>query len=298
MMHDAKILFENSLEWLKANYSNFQFFLERDVVWTIQTKIIQLIKEKGLPFKVFNDFPILPGKRRSITTDLAIINIDKNVEVAAEFKYEPSHRRTDLLQSKFPVVFWGKEGVEKDVHRIKKYVEQGKTNIAYSLLIDEGGFFRNREPHSGCEWVDWGNELWIHYLKIDINLHDFKNSFNKNEGNITMEENSIQDITTTEKVTEFSKDDENYLRWIIENPDGFVINTYKGKNPNYMVLHRATCRTINELSSKAKKGGFTERDYIKICALTINDLKSWIKKYGRPDGSFSNVCKSCNPICK
>jgi hypothetical protein len=48
------------------------------------------------------------------------------VFVAAEFKYEPSHRRAEFLAlptDKFPVVFWGNEGVAKDITRIREYVE-------------------------------------------------------------------------------------------------------------------------------------------------------------------------------
>jgi len=37
--------------------------------------------------------------------DLALVSPDGPVVVAAEFKYEPSHRRADILRTKFPVVF-------------------------------------------------------------------------------------------------------------------------------------------------------------------------------------------------
>src|SRR5690242_16270653 len=95
---EATELFENAIGWLQQNYANFQFFVERDVVWTIQMYLIKQIKERDLPYKVFNDFPILPGSRRSLSADIAILNSNENdlVEVAAEFKYEPSHRRSDV----------------------------------------------------------------------------------------------------------------------------------------------------------------------------------------------------------
>src|SRR6266700_1948153 len=74
-------------------------------------------KEQGLPFRVFHDYPILPGKRRSLCVDLAILNTDSLVEVAVEFKYEPSHNRSDIWPTKLKpsVVFWGDDGVGKDV---------------------------------------------------------------------------------------------------------------------------------------------------------------------------------------
>jgi hypothetical protein len=95
---EATELFERAMGWLQENYANFQFFVERDVVWTMQTYIIRQIKEQGLPYRVFNDFPLLPGNRRSLCADLAILASNKNdlAEVAVEFKYEPSHRRSGI----------------------------------------------------------------------------------------------------------------------------------------------------------------------------------------------------------
>jgi len=47
------------------------------------------------------------------------------------------------------VVFWTGEGsVEKDVQRVHEYVEQQKAKVAYSILIDEGGYFRYRHSTS------------------------------------------------------------------------------------------------------------------------------------------------------
>lgn len=168
-MNNATELFEGAMSWLKDNYNNFMFFMERDIVWTVQIHISQLIKEQRLPYQVFNDYPMLPGKRRSLSTDLAILDRTGLVEVAAEFKYEPSHNRKDILPKKFPVVFWGDVG--KDVERINDFVSKGKARVAYSVFIDEGSYFRHRVPHPGSEWIDWRSEsaspsriavLWSH----------------------------------------------------------------------------------------------------------------------------------------
>jgi len=147
-------IFEDAIEWLKENYDTFSFYTERDVVWTVQNHITEDIKKQDLPYKIYNDFPILPGKRRSLCTDLAILNKENSIEVAAEFKYEPSHYRRDIWPTKFPVVFWGKEGVGKDVGRISDFVSSGKAKHAIVCFIDEDGYFRRREPHIGSEWID------------------------------------------------------------------------------------------------------------------------------------------------
>lgn len=89
------------------------------------------------------------------------MNNEGIAEVVAEYKYEPSHERADIPSSKFPVVFWGKDGVGKGIHRIRKFVTEGKAKKGYSIFIDEGGYFKHREPHPGSEWINWGNGIWI-----------------------------------------------------------------------------------------------------------------------------------------
>lgn len=93
----------------------------------------------------------------------------------------------------------------------------------------------------------------------------------------------------------FDCDDDAYQRWLEAYPSGYVINTHRGFNRNYMVLHRAGCWTISRYTAMARKGGFAERDYIKVCAGTESALMEWVRLHGRPDGSFSKRCGHCNP---
>ena len=94
---------------------------------------------------------------------------------------------------------------------------------------------------------------------------------------------------------EFDDDDNVYRQWLAQNPDGFVINTTRNKSANYMILHRASCRTISKYTDMAQPGGFTERDYIKVCAPDLVSLRVWVRQHGRPDSSFTGVCSICNP---
>lgn len=159
---EATELFDVTLRWLQSRYSDFRFFSERDIVWTVQLRLLATVEESGLPYRVFNDHTI----RRRIRADLVILDGD-SVEVAAEFKYEPSHGRDvdlggDIWSSKFPVVLWTGEGsVEKDVQRVRDYVRCGNAKAAYSVFIDEGGNFRQRKPHPGSKWMDWGRGVWV-----------------------------------------------------------------------------------------------------------------------------------------
>ena len=153
----ASALFEESLNWLRENYGKFEFWVERDLVWTVQTRLRTLIRERSLPYEVFNDYPLLPGTRRARSADLVIRNAAKEALVAAEFKYEPSHLRAEFvaLPGKLPVVFWGLDGVGKDVARIHEFVEAGAARVGFVVFIDEERYFRHRPAYPGTIWRDW-----------------------------------------------------------------------------------------------------------------------------------------------
>jgi|Deesub1362A_J573_1020465.scaffolds.fasta_scaffold21078_1 hypothetical protein len=153
-MTSPEDLFLESLHWLATHLSAFTFYVERDLVWTLQTRLNGLIQEKGLPYRVCNDYGILPGKRRALSADIVILDEAGSVGVAAEFKYEPDHSRTEIPKNKFPVVFWGKDGVLKDIQRIQRYVIEAGAKHAFAIFVDEGGYFRKREPHPGSRWID------------------------------------------------------------------------------------------------------------------------------------------------
>ena len=94
---------------------------------------------------------------------------------------------------------------------------------------------------------------------------------------------------------EFKDDDDEYYRWLGDNPQGFVVNTPRHKPSNNMVLHRASCKHIREPSRETHPGGFTERAYIKVCASNIEALRDWAAQHGRADRSFSIECSFCEP---
>ena len=163
---NAVELFAESLARLRQQYSRFRFFAERDLVWTVQLMLLDLIAEQQLSFQVFNDYPMLPGTRRSLSADLVILDQDEAVQVAAEFKYEPDHRRRDILPGKLPVVDWGQHGVGRDMERIRQFVAVQKCPFACAILVDEGGFFRRRPPYPGSEWRAWEHSVQVLYAEV------------------------------------------------------------------------------------------------------------------------------------
>jgi hypothetical protein len=160
--------FNETLAWLESHYWDQPFYVERDIVWTIQLKLARRIKEAGAHYRVFNDYPMIPGPRRSLSADIAVVDNSGIVELAVEFKFEPSHRRTDISPGKFPVVFWGIDGVAKDILRIREFVELRKAKVAIALFIDEGGYFARRPPHPESEWRTWAQDAFLLYARADI----------------------------------------------------------------------------------------------------------------------------------
>ncbi|MDN4546389.1 HNH endonuclease signature motif containing protein [Pseudomonas sp. C32] len=93
---------------------------------------------------------------------------------------------------------------------------------------------------------------------------------------------------------EFFQDKETeYQNWIASNPNGFVLTTTKNISISYMVLHRATCRTISQYMSNMAKGAFTGKRYIKICSNNPGDLSDWVETQG--GAGFTTLCSKCSP---
>lgn len=150
-------LFEEAIEWLRTSYWSRPFFVERDIVWTLQLWLLDRVCARSLPLTVCNDYPIgdFIANARRRTTDIALLDPTGNILLVAEIKYEPSHKRPDIPKSKLPVVLWGPEGVAKDVCRAREFVQTSLAAVGYSVFIDEGSYFRHRQPHPGSRWIDW-----------------------------------------------------------------------------------------------------------------------------------------------
>ncbi|HCZ9047618.1 TPA: hypothetical protein O4G41_004542 [Vibrio alginolyticus] len=93
----------------------------------------------------------------------------------------------------------------------------------------------------------------------------------------------------------FIDNDNKYLQWISSNPNGFVINTTRTKRLAYRVLHTASCRHVTKPQPVENHGAYTARDYIKICANRVEDLRAWTRSEGEASGNFSQECASCKP---
>jgi len=165
---EALTLFQESLNWLKDNYHTFEFFMERDVVWTMQNHLREKIKALGLSYRVVNDWPMIKNSKRSLCADLVILNGDQ-IMLAAEFKYEPNHKRKlDYSENKLKanVVFWsGEHSVEEDIRRIKEFRSNEQCSadfVGVTIFIDEDGRFYNKQTNfPGSSWQQWNNSVAV-----------------------------------------------------------------------------------------------------------------------------------------
>jgi hypothetical protein len=85
----------------------------------------------------------------------------------------------------------------------------------------------------------------------------------------------------------FDNDEAGYLRWVTENPTGFVINTPKQPGAFPDMLHRASCWFI----TTDKWTNYTTTDCMKICSLDRQVLIAW----GNSHSSDFRKCKHCKP---
>ena len=88
----------------------------------------------------------------------------------------------------------------------------------------------------------------------------------------------------------FEDDDAGYLAWIESHRHGFVVSTTRKPDPRYLMLHRATCHTIN--GKPARGDRWTTGYYIKVCSETRAALDQWARQI--PGGELTS-CGLCRP---
>ena len=84
------------------------------------------------------------------------------------------------------------------------------------------------------------------------------------------------------KIFEDMPNDNDYNKWIKENPNGFVLNIERRKDPSnihesHPRIHFANCFQLkNQKKQKNKKpGSSTTGDYFKVCSNSIEELEQW-----------------------
>ena len=92
-------------------------------------------------------------------------------------------------------------------------------------------------------------------------------------------------ISRSDELKIFFNDDHGYRSWLIENPGGYVLNSYKKPSGEYLVLHYSECVTIND-----ELENYTHGDYQKICAPGEQAISDWTTAV---TGNEPSRCKTC-----
>lgn len=93
-------------------------------------------------------------------------------------------------------------------------------------------------------------------------------------------------MTGVDVVKRFQDDDGGYEGWLAGHQDGFVLNTARNPAPNYVMLHRATCRTI---AGTPARGVRWTGEYIKFCG-----TRAELEEFARVQvGGAASPCRLC-----
>ena len=84
--------------------------------------------------------------------------------------------------------------------------------------------------------------------------------------------------------------DDEYIKWIEENSNGFVLNIDQTKDPSkiykdYPKIHFAKCSQLN------KRPGRTTGKYFKVCSNSIEELEKWSMDEYRRKLTLCGTCK-------
>lgn len=88
----------------------------------------------------------------------------------------------------------------------------------------------------------------------------------------------------------FKDDDTAYVEWLEANPHGFVLNSYRRPNSDYLILHRATCKSVSRTAEPPVR--WTSGGYIKVCAKDVSEVEAWCR---RETGANPQLCGMCRP---
>ncbi len=89
--------------------------------------------------------------------------------------------------------------------------------------------------------------------------------------------------------------DQAFFNWMNNNPNGYVLNTYRSSNASYVKVHESNCFHISGSTSEYRENAFTGQDYIKICSNDIDELSGWVQENRRRAIQSATLCKTCEP---
>lgn len=95
--------------------------------------------------------------------------------------------------------------------------------------------------------------------------------------------------TKSREIECFFNDENGYEQWLRSKAVGYVLNCEPNPKPSYLVLHRASCRTI---SGTPSKGSTWTTAYMKVCADSVSAIDEWASSH---TGQLPHRCNVCQP---
>ncbi len=92
----------------------------------------------------------------------------------------------------------------------------------------------------------------------------------------------------------FNNGDNEYFEWMNENPNGFILNTAKGKDDKFFMLHKSQCTHITPYPSLDDKA-YTTKKLIKVGSNNVYDLIQYCQKNKNKFQGEVSICSSCKP---
>lgn len=170
----------DALDWLRSTYGDRVYYTERDIVWTVQTRLANDAR-LSRPLQVYNDYTVRTGSAQ-YRVDLVVVDRsqDDRPLLVVEFKYEPDHTRGglagDIPRGKVDpeVASWSE--VIKDVSRVEQMVGSGHAEVGVSILIDEGGY-RREKGRKGALDPSQVHTVWSCGGALPRSVHLFTSTF-------------------------------------------------------------------------------------------------------------------------
>lgn len=94
-------------------------------------------------------------------------------------------------------------------------------------------------------------------------------------------------------ITNYRGRDSKYEAWLRSHPEGWVANHGRGRSPNYLKIHRATCHGARNRTHATREEPLTGGDYVKTTAQDLAELWAWAaSQWSQPvlDRALSRCC--------
>jgi 5-methylcytosine-specific restriction enzyme A len=94
----------------------------------------------------------------------------------------------------------------------------------------------------------------------------------------------------------FDSGDEPFLKWLQENPRGYVINARRNEEQGAAMIHKAQCAHIRSLRNSERSGGFTTRNWIKYAGTDLHRLVHHFVSERKAPLIIISRCRSCDAV--